>query len=33
MDWATTVKTTRLRMGLKQSALAEVLNLDQATVA
>jgi transcriptional regulator with XRE-family HTH domain len=33
MDWATTVKTTRLRMGLKQSALAEVLNLDQATVS
>lgn len=33
MDWGTTVKALRLRQGLKQAALAEMLGLDQATVS
>lgn len=33
MDWSTTVKAARIRHGLKQSALADYLGTDQATIS
>ncbi|QJA42951.1 hypothetical protein [Phaeobacter phage MD18] len=33
MPWGTSIKALRLRQGLKQAALAELLSLDQATVS
>ncbi|QGH74812.1 helix-turn-helix protein [Bacteriophage DSS3_MAL1] len=33
MDWGTSIKALRLRQGLKQAALADMLGLDQATVS
>lgn len=33
MDWATTIKGARIKNGLKQSVLADLLNMDQATIS